>query len=142
MDFSIVWIIVAVAYALFALLIKKPSLLFAEIGVLTALILDLCNISIYVQVPAFVFLSGIGACFAAFILPNIICTREAEYNIESIVGEKCVVIERVDNFAGCGLVRVKGREWSAMALNGDDVYAVGESVKIVAIEGVKVICKK
>ena len=62
--------------------------------------------------------------------------------IDTIVGEKCVVTEKIDNFAGCGQVRVKGLLWSARGLFDDDVFEQGETLRIVAIEGVRAVCKK
>ena len=62
--------------------------------------------------------------------------------VENIIGEKCIVIEKIDNFAGCGEARVNGLVWSARAAFEDEVYEVGEVLVIVAVEGVKLICKK
>ena len=62
--------------------------------------------------------------------------------IDTIVGEKCIVTETIDNFAGCGQVRVKGQRWSARGLFEDDIFEKGESLRIVAIEGVRAVCKK
>ena len=59
-----------------------------------------------------------------------------------IVGERCIVVERVDNYAGCGEVKVKGQVWSARGVYENDVFSEGEELKIVAIEGAKLICKK
>ena len=66
----------------------------------------------------------------------------ASIALESIVGEKCIVTERIDNFAGCGQVRVGNQGWSARGVYDDDTYEVGETLMVVAIEGVKLICKK
>ena len=62
--------------------------------------------------------------------------------ISSIVGEKCIVVEKIDNFAGCGEVKVKGKIWAARAVMDEDVFEIGERLSIVAIEGVKLICSK
>ena len=62
--------------------------------------------------------------------------------IDSIVGEKCTVTETIDNFAGCGQIKVKGQFWSARSFYDDDVFEIGEILRIVAIEGVRVVCKK
>ena len=59
-----------------------------------------------------------------------------------LVGEHCVVTERIDNYAGCGEVKVKGQIWSARGVMENDVFSEGETLKIVAIEGAKLICKK
>ena len=58
------------------------------------------------------------------------------------VGERCIVTERIDNYAGCGEVKVKGQIWSARGVFEDDVFSEGETLKIVAIEGAKLICRK
>ena len=63
-------------------------------------------------------------------------------SLDDIVGEKCKVIELVDNYAGCGLVKVKGTEWSARGVDDDDVFEEGESLIVVAIEGAKLVCMK
>ena len=39
-------------------------------------------------------------------------------------------------------MRVNGQEWAARLVNEDDVAQIGETLKIVAIEGPKLICKK
>jgi membrane protein implicated in regulation of membrane protease activity len=63
-------------------------------------------------------------------------------NIEAIIGERCVVTEKIDNYIGCGQVKIKGQIWSARGVGDDDVFESGEILHVVAIEGVKVICKK
>ena len=63
-------------------------------------------------------------------------------SIDAIIGEKCVVVEKIDGFAGCGEVRVNGQVWSARGVFEDDVYEEGACLHVVAIEGVKLICRK
>ena len=63
-------------------------------------------------------------------------------SLDEIIGERCKVVETVDNYAGCGLVKIKGQVWSARGVNDDDVFEIGERLLVVAIEGVKLICKK
>lgn len=68
--------------------------------------------------------------------------RKPRATINTIVGERCVVTERINNFAGCGEAKVKGQIWAARGVSDDSVFEVGEVLHIVAIEGVKLICKK
>lgn len=68
--------------------------------------------------------------------------QDSEPTLDSIVGKKCVVVERIDNFAGCGQVRVGSQSWSARGTYDDDVFEVGENLDIVAVEGVKLVCVK
>lgn len=63
-------------------------------------------------------------------------------SLDSIVGEKAVVVEKIDNFAGCGQVKIHGQSFSARGTEEDDVFEIGEVLRVVAIEGVKLICRK
>lgn len=107
-----------------------------------AVILDFCSVDILWQVLAFLLLSAAGILFAKIFLPKISPSDTYKSNLDSIIGEKCVVTETIDNFAGCGQIKIKGQVWSARGVSDDDVFEVGEVLNIVAIEGVKVICKK
>ena len=71
-------------------------------------------------------------------------SKDAKTNatIDTIVGKNCTVTETIDNFAGCGQIKVNGQLWSARGVYEDDVFEIGESLKVVAIEGVKAVCKK
>ena len=60
-------------------------------------------------------------------------------SMESLVGASGVVISRLDNLGGAVLVR--GTEWSARAVSEDDIIEEGKAISVVAIEGVKLICK-
>ena len=51
-------------------------------------------------------------------------------------------IEKIDNFAGCGQVKIHGQSFSARGTEEDDVFEIGEVLRVVAIEGVKLICRK
>lgn len=82
----------------------------------------------------------ISACAAYVFYKN--SSSQKSISLEDIIGERCTVSELIDNYAGCGLVKVKGTEWSARSVNDEDVFEVGESLTVVAIEGVKLICNK
>ena len=68
--------------------------------------------------------------------------KKNQPSIDAIIGEKCVVTEKIDNYAGCGEVKVAGQIWAARGAFDDDVFEAGTVLHIVAIEGVKLICKE
>jgi membrane protein implicated in regulation of membrane protease activity len=109
---------------------------------LIATILDFCRASMVWQVIVFLAISVVGIIIGRRFLSAYKHEASVKTNIDAIIGEKCLVIEKIDNFAGCGQVRVKGNVWSARGVSDDDEYEVGEVLKVVAIEGVKLICKK
>ncbi|MBQ8321994.1 MAG: NfeD family protein [Clostridia bacterium] len=77
-----------------------------------------------------------------FLLAKHKSTNQGVSGIESVIGEKCVVTEKIDNYAGCGQVKINGQLWSARSAYENDVFEEGDQLSIVAIEGVKLICKK
>ena len=62
--------------------------------------------------------------------------------LDEIVGNKCKVTQTIDNYIGGGLIKVGSSIWAARAVDDNDIYEVGEKLEIVAVEGVKLICKK
>ena len=68
--------------------------------------------------------------------------QEREFNPDNIVGKRCVVVERIDNLAGCGQVKVNGQSWAARSAYDDESFGAGETLSIVAIEGVRLVCVK
>ncbi len=75
-------------------------------------------------------------------LKNLFRFGKSAASPEAVVGEYCTVVEKVDSAAGCGEVKVGGGVWSARGAAEDDVFEIGERLKVVAVEGVKLICKK
>ena len=69
-------------------------------------------------------------------------TQDKEFSPDTIVGKRCVVVEKIDNFAGCGQVKVNGKGWSARSAYDEDCFDVGEVLSIVAVEGVRLVCLK
>ena len=61
-------------------------------------------------------------------------------SLEAMVGKSCTVTERLDAANG-GQVSVDGGLWAARALLPDAVYEPGTVLSVVAIEGVKLICR-
>ena len=90
---------------------------------------------------------AIGAvCLAVIIYLFAIKNRKSNNDvtvaIDGVIGQRCVVVEKIDSSAGCGQVRINGQGWSARAVSDDTVYEVGQVLKVVAIEGVKLNPKK
>ena len=143
MEFGWGWIaVIILAIIIEALTDQLISIWFVP-AAMVATVLDFCSVDVIWQVLVFVLLSIVGIVLSKTLLSKYITrSDDAKTNIDAIVGEKCIVTEKIDNFAGCGQAKVKGQIWSARGVNEDDVFEVGEILNIVAIEGVKLICKK
>ncbi len=136
------WIAVIVIAIIAEVLTDQLISIWFVPGAIVAVILDFCKVDMIWQVLAVLLIAIAGIIFAKTVLCKIMPSKIVKTNIEAIIGERCVVTERVDNYAGCGQVKIKGQIWSARGVGEDDVFEEGEVLHVVAIEGVKVICKK
>ena len=142
MIYGWMWIaVIAVAIIVEVITDQLVSIWFVP-GAVVATFLDYFDVGFVWQVLVVLLLSAAGIVFAKTYLSKKISSRIIKTNVEAIIGERCVVTEKIDNYIGCGQVKIKGQIWSARGVEEDSVFDVGESLKVVAVEGVKVICKK
>ena len=111
-------------------------------GAMVAIVLDFLEVDLVWQIFSVLIFAIVGIFLLRFLVKRNLPKSDSKTNINAIIGEKCVVTEKIDNYAGCGQVRVNGQIWSARCAKEDDSFEVGEILNIVAIEGVKLICKK
>ena len=145
MVYGWIWLAVLVASLIGEALTKKFYLIWFVPSSVVALALDICDLNIAWQVAAFALIFALGFTFKQLILPKIkpsISAIATGNSIESLIGEKCTVTETIDNFSSCGQARVRGQVWAARSVSDDEIYEEGTVLRIVAIEGVKLICRK
>ena len=137
MVYGWIWIALIVISATLAVLTRKNIFVSIAIGALPSIIMD-------------VFAAGLTFQVITFVAVTLVCLVvigkrpgvKSGDNIDSVVGMRCVVVERIDSEAGCGQVMVNGQSWSARSVDETETYEEGETLKVLAIEGVKLICVK
>ena len=109
---------------------------------LLSLLLAICKVPLPIQLAVFVAVSLACVIFARPFFAK--RTRKVATNVDSLIGEKVVVTEAIDNLAGRGQVRIarNNQGWSARSISDEVEYEEGEVLRVVAIEGVKLICQK
>lgn len=142
MEYGWIWIAVIILAIVVEVLTDQLISVWFVPAAIVATVMDFCNADIIWQIFVFLIVSAVGIVFAKCVLVRIRPKQNTKTNIEAIIGERCVVTERIDNYASCGQVRVNGQIWSARGAFENDVFEVGDVLNIVAIEGVKLICKK
>lgn len=136
------WIAVIVVALIIEALTDQLLCIWFVPAAIVATILDFVAVDIIWQALVFLILSLVGIFVFRRFLAKFKRDKSGKTNIEAIVGEKCIVTERIDTFAGCGQAKIKGQIWSARGISENDVFEVGDILQVVAIEGVKLICKK
>lgn len=142
MIYGWIWIAVIVLAIVVEVISEQLISIWFVPGALIATLLDFFDVKFIWQILTVLVLAAIGIVIARVFLADKIAAKIQKTNIDAIIGERCIVTERIDNYAGSGLVKIKGQIWSARGVGENDVYEIGSVLHVVAIEGVKVICKK
>ena len=142
MTYGWIWVaIIVIAIVVELLTDQLVSIWFVPAGIV-ATVLDFLDVNVVWQTLVFLLIAVAGIILAKTVFFKGRSSKITKTNIDAIIGERCIVTERIDNYAGCGQARVNGQIWSARGAYDDDAFEVGEVLNIVAIEGVKLICKK
>lgn len=137
-----VWIGVIVAAIVLEMLTDQIIAIWFMPSAIICAILDLCGVPLPWQLLVFLLVSVTGIVLSRTVLKKHFNFTKTATNVEAVVGEKCVVIERIDNYAGRGQAKVRGQIWSARSVDDEETFEEGEILRVVAVEGVKLICKK
>ncbi len=63
-------------------------------------------------------------------------------NADRVIGREARVMTAIDNHQEEGLVTVDGQDWTARAAEDGDIIGKGELVRVLRIEGVKLIVER
>ena len=142
MAYSWFWLAILIFAVIIEVLTDQLISIWFVPASIVAIIMDFCGADILWQILVFLLVAATGIILAKTIFAKYLKPRLTKTNIDAIIGERCIVTEKIDNYAGCGQVKIKGQIWSARGVDEDDIFYEGEVLHVVAIEGVKVICKK
>lgn len=108
-------------------------------GSLIAFISSLFGIDFRIQIILFIIASILLLLATRPLAKKLLKNKKTPTNADSIIGQKAVVTEKIDNIHNMGRVHVNGLSWSARSKNDDQVFDVDQTCKVVKIEGVKAI---
>ncbi len=108
---------------------------------IVATVLAFFNVPIFVQALVFTALSALFIIFSKTIFNKTLRPNHTPTNADAVIGETAIVTERICNIENKGLVKVRGQIWSAKSADGAELEE-GETVSVISIEGVKLICRK
>ncbi|MBQ7398532.1 MAG: NfeD family protein [Clostridia bacterium] len=106
-------------------------------GALVALIMSLFSVPLPWQILAF----GVISVITLF-LGLKIRRKKTKTNVDSLIGKTVLITEEVNNIEAKGTGKLNGQVWTVRAKNPAEALAPGDLAIVVAIEGVKLICRK
>ncbi|MDD5935673.1 MAG: NfeD family protein [Clostridiales bacterium] len=111
-------------------------------GALVAFIAAICGANIAVQIVLFVIVSLILLIFTRPIAMKRLNKNRVKTNYEGLIGKVVKITKTVDNSNQTGEACVNGQDWTVRSYNDDEIIEPGTKVKIVNIEGVRLIVTK
>lgn len=137
-----VWLgILAVMVVAEILTTQLVSIWFA-VGALAAFFVALAGVEeIWIQIIVFVVVSAIAIAVTRPIVRKLVNRKAVPTNADMVIGQTGVVIDKIDNDAETGLVKVNGSVWTARAADGS-VIGTDEKVTVQEIRGVKLLVTK
>lgn len=136
---KIVWLIVAILFAVAELMTTTLTLIWFSIGAVILIFLSSIIESVFLQVIIFAIISTVMLVIATKKFVKDDEDYKYDTNLQAIIGKKAIVKEAIYPNS-VGIVTIDGEAWSAISYN-DEKIEIGETVEVIKIEGVKVIVK-
>ncbi|MFH1722623.1 MAG: NfeD family protein [Candidatus Altiarchaeota archaeon] len=141
MELLYIWVAIAVVLMIGELLSTTFYLAFISFGALVAALLAYLGASVAIQIFAACVISALSLLFARPLAEKFMGKSKGESGVYSYVGETAVVLEAIDGVEDTGRIRAQSQEWKAVT-KGNETIAKGEKVKVVAVDGTKLIVEK
>lgn len=136
----ILWIVSLIAFIVVEAVTAQLVTIWFAAGALCALVAEVLDAPLWLQLTIFVVVSAITLAATRPLVKKMKSKPSVSTNADSIIGQKALVTEEIDNLAAKGRADVNGMSWSARSEN-NTVIPAGTEVIIQRIEGVKLIVK-
>ena len=135
----IIWLVALILFGVGeAVTVGLTSIWFA-VGALGALIVSGLGFGFWPQFLVFPLLSLISMAILRPVAKKLLKPNYSATNADRVLGATGLVTEEIDNMEGKGLVNLSGQVWSARSSQADGVIPAGQEVRVLNIQGVKVI---
>lgn len=111
-------------------------------GALVAFLANVLKAPVWLQIVLFMIVSLVLLIFTRPVMMKVMNDGGIKTNVDSIIGCRAKVIERISNMDNQGAVMVNGQEWTARSEDSAETYEPDDIVEITAVSGVKLIVRK
>ena len=135
---TIFWLGAFIVFAIGeAVTVGLVSVWFA-VGALAALFAAALGAGLWLQIAVFLGVSALALALFKPLSSKFLKPKVSATNADRVIGSPALVTETIDNTQARGQVKVNGQIWSARSAQ-DVVIPTGADVRVLRIEGVKVI---
>lgn len=139
---SVLWLIAMIVLLIIEAVVPGLISIWFALGALAALVAALFHAPFWLQVVWFLVVSVLTLLLTRPFVKKYVNNRVTPTNADMVIGKEAVVTEAIDNLQEKGAVRLEGKIWTARMANDNAGAEVGETVRILRIEGVKLIAEK
>ena len=136
---SVIWLIAMVILLVVEAMVPGLISIWFAIGTLAALISALFHAPVWLQLVWFFAISILTLVLTRPFVKKYVNSRVTPTNADVVIGKDAVVTERIDNLHAQGAVMLDGKVWTARTEKEQVTVEAGETVRVLRIEGVKLI---
>ena len=138
---AVYWLVLLVVLIVIEIITLGLTTIWFAGGAFLAFLISVAGAPLWLQIVVFIVASVVLLIFTRPLAMKYMNKDVHRTNVDSLPGEKAVVISTIDNLKGTGQAVVNGLEWSARSKDGQ-IIEEGQVVRITAVEGVKLIVEE
>lgn len=142
LNMNMVWLAAAIILLIVEGLAPGLVSIWFALGALAAMISAMLGAPLWLQLVWFALVSVVSLILTRPLAKKYVNARAVRTNADMAIGQDCVVTEAIDNVLGQGAVSVGGKIWTARMRDADGKAEKGAVLRVVRIEGVKLIVEK
>ena len=139
---SVVWLVAMVVLLIVEAMVPGLISIWFAIGALAALISALFHAPLWLQLVWFFAISILTLVLTRPFVKKYVNSRVTPTNADVVIGKDAFVTEKIDNLHAQGAVMLDGKVWTARMDQERQTAEAGETVRVLRIEGVKLIVEK
>jgi membrane protein implicated in regulation of membrane protease activity len=109
-----------------------------SLGAIPSFVLSLFEVNPAIQVISFILVTTALLLFTRPVVIKYFKVNEIKTNVDSVIGQEGIVTSSIMS-NGIGRIKLRSQEWSAIA---DESIEIGQRVRVLDVEGNKLIVKK
>ena len=138
MDFQF-WLMAFIILVVMEFLTMGLTTIWFAIGALVSFFASLFGAVVWLQIVLFLVVSLVVLVVYRPLAVKYVNSRRTKTNVDDLIGREAKVIERIDNLNETGRVLLNGIDWSARSTLIGGVIEEDTIVKVIEVQGVKLI---
>lgn len=136
------WLLLAAIFIILEIISLGLTTIWFAGGAFVAAIAGALGANLIIQIVLFVIVSIVLLIFTRPLAVKYLDGKTEKTNAEALVGQNALVLHKINNLEETGQVKINGMEWTARASQDSMIISEEEVVRVVAIQGVKLIVEK